>query len=181
MFSRHCSRYKHRDLMRNKVVLVFSSRSYSSGRETDNQHNKWFKYWWVQWRSEVQKDGVWPRRRVQGLGKSSLDWVLGKIFQGGDILRSRWREASLRKSFLSRVKSKWRGHHLGLSLGYQGQESVAEGRWMGDELYSSCDENLLCMFWTGFFEAVKLSSKLYFKRFLWPLSMEWSVKELVLE
>lgn len=52
---------------------------------------------------------------------------------------------------------------------------------MGDELYSSYDENLLSMFWTGFFEAVKLSPKLYFKRFLWPLSMEWSVKELVLE
>lgn len=32
--------YKHRGLMRYKVVFIFSSRSYSSGRETDNTINK---------------------------------------------------------------------------------------------------------------------------------------------
>lgn len=61
--------------------------------------------------------------RAQGEGESSLDWVLGKTFRGGDNLGSEWRGASLRKSFLSRVKVKWRGHNSGLSLGYQGQES----------------------------------------------------------
>lgn len=166
--------------MRNKAVLIFSSRSYSSGRETDNQHNKWLKYWWVQWGSTVQKDGVTKEKSTRA-GEELIRLGPGKGFPRRGHVKITVKRRSLRKSFLSRVKSKWRGHHLGLSLGYQRQESVAERKWMGDELYSSCDKKLLCIFWTGFFEAGKLSSKLYFKKFLWSLGMEWSVKELMLE
>lgn len=72
-------------------------------------------------------------------GIHSLDWMLGKTFQGSDMLKSEWQEeASFRKSFLGSVNIQWKATTQDLAPAHEEKKGGQRDcrRRMGNQMKS---------------------------------------------